>query len=83
MLEGQFGQEKHKLSSKIQELISANERIKLESNRQLVHFKTKYGEYKQKLRRANLNIATLLARVAKFDIQLTAEREERGDAPNW
>lgn len=83
MLEGQYGKEKQQLGSKISELISSNERIKLESNRQLVHFKTKYGEYKQKLRRANQNIATLLARVAKFDIQLTAEREERGEPPNW
>lgn len=84
-LQGEFVKEKNGLGGRISELISTNERLKLESNRQLTHFKTKYGEYKQKLRRANQNIATLLARVAKFDIQLTAEREDRGEgaAGQW
>jgi len=66
------------------ELISANERLKLESNRQLGHFKTKYGEYKHKLRRANQNIATLLARIAKFDIQMqTDEKSQSGEGHAW
>lgn len=42
------------------------------------HYKTKHAEYKHKLRRANQNIGTLLARIAKFDIQMAAEREDRG-----
>ena len=33
--------------------MSQNERIKLESNRQLTSYKSKYTEYKQKLRKAN------------------------------
>lgn len=39
-------------------------------------YKSKYTEYKQKLRKANQNIATLLTRLAKFDIQMQAERED-------
>ena len=56
--------------------MSQNERIKLESNKQLSSYKTKYTEYKQKLRKANQNIATLLTRLAKFDIQMNAERDD-------
>ena len=44
-------------------------------------YKSKYTEYKQKLRKANQNIATLLTRLAKFDIQMQAEKDNaRGDA---
>ena len=43
-----------------------------------MHYKDKYSEYKQKLRKANANIATLTARIAKFDMQLAAEKEDRG-----
>ena len=70
--------ERVELISKVQELISQNERIKLESNRQLGSYKSKYSEYKQKLRKANQNIATLLTRLAKFDIQMQAERDDGG-----
>jgi hypothetical protein len=42
--------------------------------RQISHFKNKYSEYKIKLRKANSNIATLTARIAKYDIELSAER---------
>lgn len=49
----------------------------------MTHLKTKHAEYKHKLRRANQNIATLLARIAKFDIQLAAEREGHEAAGEW
>ncbi len=45
--------ERVELVSKIQELLSQNERIKLESSKQLSSYKNKYSEYKQKLRKAN------------------------------
>lgn len=61
--------------SKIQELVAQNERIKVESNKQLSSYKNKYSEYKTKLRKANQNIATLLTRLAKFDIQMKAEKD--------
>ena len=57
-----------------QELTSNFERLKIESVRQISHFKNKYSEYKIKLRKANSNIATLTARIAKYDIELSAER---------
>lgn len=67
--------ERVELVSKIQELVAQNERIKLESNKQLSSYKNKYSEYKTKLRKANQNIATLLTRLAKFDIQMKAEKD--------
>lgn len=45
--------------------------------RQTNHFKNKYAEYKQKLRKANHNIATLMGRIAKYDLQLAAEKENQ------
>ena len=38
--------ERVELVSKVQELMSQNERIKLESNKQLSSYKNKYTEYK-------------------------------------
>ena len=71
--------ERVELAAKIQELVAQNERIKVESTRQLSSYKTKYTEYKTKLRKANQNIQTLLARLAKFDIAIQAEREDKAD----
>ena len=45
--------ERVELVSKIQELMAQNERIKVESSKQLSSYKNKYSEYKQKLRKAN------------------------------
>ena len=59
--------------------MAQNERIKVESSRQLQSYKTKCSEYKTKLRKANQNISTLLTRLAKFDIAIQAEREDRAD----
>lgn len=38
--------ERVELISKVQELMAQNERIKLESNKQLSSYKSKYTEYK-------------------------------------
>jgi hypothetical protein len=62
-----------------QELTQNFERLKIESVRQISHFKNKYSEYKVKLRKANSNIATLTARIAKYDIELAAEREDQAE----
>jgi seryl-tRNA synthetase len=82
----QVKRERVDLAHKVQELASNNERIKIDSVRQINHFKAKYSEYKQKLRKANTNIATLLARIAKFDIQLQADKSEghyNQEEGNW
>jgi hypothetical protein len=52
------------------------ERVKLESARHINHYKTKYSDYKVKMRKANQNIAILMARIAKFDLQMAAEKED-------
>lgn len=76
---GEAKRERVELMAQMQELASKNERLKVESGRQLSSYKSKYQEYKNKLRKANENIATLLTRLAKFDIQLKAAIEERQD----
>jgi hypothetical protein len=58
------------------ELEQYAERVKIESSRQVTHYKTKYSEYKSKMRKANQNIAVLMARVAKFDLELAAEKDD-------
>ena len=42
--------------------------VKVESQRHISHYNTKYNEYKAKMRKANKNIAILMARIAKFDL---------------
>lgn len=91
----QIKRERVDLIHRVQDLTQQNERIKIDCMRQLNHFKAKYTEYKQKLRKANQNIATLLGRIAKYDIQTQADKhdEEGGnlgsygmqmaDEPNW
>ena len=38
-------------------------------------YKHKYGEYKQKLRQANSSIQTLAERIAKYELQMAAEKD--------
>ena len=79
--------ERQDMIIRCQELTQNFERLKIESVRQISYFKNKYSEYKVKLRKANSNIATLTARIAKYDIELAAEREDQAEqhvsnAPN-
>lgn len=62
--------ERVELAGRIQELVAQNERLKVEGSRQLTSYKTKYTDYKNKLRKANQNISTLLTRLAQFDIAI-------------
>jgi hypothetical protein len=71
--------ERQDMIIRCQELTQNFERLKIESVRQISHFKNKYSEYKVKLRKANSNIATLTARIAKYDIELAAEREDQAE----
>lgn len=69
--------EKGDYVSKQQELLQNFERLKQESMRQVQYFRGKYMEYKEKMRKANQNIGVLGARVAKFDMEVAAEKDER------
>jgi len=51
------------------------EKIKYDSHEQLENYKQKYGEYKNKLKKANISIQTLTTRVAKYELAMAAERE--------
>lgn len=53
------------------------ERVKIEGSRQVNHYKQKYTEYKNKMRKANQNIAVLMARLAKFDLEAGTDRPPR------
>lgn len=64
----QIKRERIDLVHRVQELAQQNERLKIDGHRQLNHYKGKYTEYKHKLRKANQNIATLMTRIAKYDI---------------
>ncbi|CDW85959.1 UNKNOWN [Stylonychia lemnae] len=67
--------ERMDLQLKIQELITTNEKQKLENNRQIETYKSKYSQYKTKLKQANNSIHTLAERVAKYELQMVAERD--------
>lgn len=45
--------EHQEMSKKLREKEQFVERIKIESSRQVTHYKTKYSEYKGKMRKAN------------------------------
>ena len=68
------------MQNQIKDLIALNARIKLEAEKGVGQFKGKYEDYKNKLKKANQNIQTLATRVAKYEIQMQAEREDRGSA---
>ena len=63
---------------KCRELEQFADRVKIESSRQVTHYKTKYSEYKNKMKKANQNIAILMARIAKFDFEVAADKDVRG-----
>ena len=60
--------ERGELHAKVQELIGANEKLKYDTNKHLTTYKSKYQDYKGKLKKANANIQTLAARVAKYEL---------------
>ena len=53
---------------KIQELITQNEKQRIETTRQIESYKSKYQQYKNKLKQANNSIHTLAERVAKYEL---------------
>jgi hypothetical protein len=56
------------MKAKIQELMTYTEKYKIDSHEQLQLFKTKYSDYKQKLKKANASIQTLSSRIAKYEL---------------
>ena len=72
--------ERSDLQNKVHELIGGNERYRLETGKKLNEYAGKYTDYKNKLRKANSNIQTLAARVAKYELQLAAEKDDRMSA---
>ena len=81
------------LTQKVRELEQHVDRLKYECQRHINHYKQKYTEYKAKMKKANQNIAVLMARIARFDLQMAAEKEDQprvqqkeprgGSPPGW
>lgn len=63
------------MQRRIHELAAHAEKQKYDSQEQLEIFKSKYNDYKTKLKKANLSIQTLTTRLAKQELQIQAERE--------
>lgn len=66
------------LNHRVSELIAASERQRLERDKGLDKYREKATSYKQKLRLALQNVQTLAQRIARYELQLGAEREEDG-----
>lgn len=67
--------DKADLYSRMQEMHAQAEKLRYDCHDQVENYKSKYNEYKNKLKKANLSIQTLTTRVAKYELQLAAERE--------
>mmetsp|Transcript_41817 Transcript_41817/g.63920 ORF Transcript_41817/g.63920 Transcript_41817/m.63920 type:complete len:82 (-) Transcript_41817:291-536(-) len=60
--------EKSELQQKVGELQAYSEKLKFDSSEQIETYKSKYNDYKGKLKKANLNIQTLTSRLAKYEL---------------
>jgi len=67
--------DKSEMQMRIQELAAYNEKLKFETQEQIETYKRKYSDYKTKLKKANNSIQTLTTRLAKYELQIAAERE--------
>lgn len=72
--------ERTDLQNKIHELIAGNERYRIETSKKVNNYSSKYTDYKNKLRKANSNMQTLAGRVAKYELQLAAEKDDKMSA---
>eukprot|EP00347_Sterkiella_histriomuscorum_P015883 403355323 len=70
--------ERAEMQVRIQELITQNEKQRIETSRQIESYKSKYHQYKNKLKQANNSLQTLAERVAKYEMYMAAERENNG-----
>ena len=67
--------EKSDMQNRIHELMAVSDKIRYDSQEQIETFKQKYNDYKGKLKKANASISTLTSRIAKYELQMAAERE--------
>lgn len=67
--------DKSEMQMRIQELGAYSEKLKFETQEQIETYKRKYADYKAKLKKANTSIQTLTTRLAKYELQMVAERE--------
>lgn len=67
--------DKSEMQMRIQELGAYSEKLKFETQEQIETYKRKYADYKTKLKKANASIQTLTTRLAKYELQMVAERE--------
>jgi len=68
------------LQNKLREVIEDNEKYRNGEDRMAERYKTKYQDYKHKLKQANSSIQQLGAKVARYEMERAAERESDGGA---
>ena len=57
------------MNQKLQDLLMHNEKVKDECLKKVLVYKDKYGDYKQKVKRANQQITVLTQRVARYEME--------------
>lgn len=67
--------EKGDMQARFHELVASSDKVRHDTQEQIELYKHKYNDYKTKLKRANASIQTLTGRVAKYEMQMAAERE--------
>lgn len=78
--ENQWKQDKQELTRQIQDLYINLDKAKRESNMNSQVLKTKYNDYKLKVKQANMQINTLVQRLALYEVQNQARGGIQGSA---
>ena len=74
---GGWKKERSDLVKRIHELMAQTDKVKDDGGK-YTKLKSKYLDYKEKVRKANANIQVLMAKVAKYELERQAERENDG-----
>jgi chromosome segregation ATPase len=69
-------EEKMGMQNSLHQLMAENDKLRMDLNNKVGHYKHKYQDYKTKLKQANSNIQTLTTKVAHQEIQLQADRDD-------
>ena len=68
--------EREELQVEIADLMNQIEKTKGQNHKELTHLKGKVGEYKKKVRQANVKIQALTTRISKYEIEKQLEEKE-------
>ena len=69
------------MNQKLQDLLMHNEKVKDECLKKVLVYKDKYGDYKEKVKRANQQIQMLTQRVARYEIERGVPASSKKTSP--